>query len=191
MPAHLKFKREFIEQAKNYCQLGATDFELGEFFKVTERQINNWKLKYPEFAEALKIGKAIADERVERSMYAKACGYKHEAVKIFMPAGAKKPVYAPYTEHVAPDTVAGMFWLQNRRPDIWRDRRADFGGVGGDKEIVIKGGLPDDEAVPVPPTAEGDAPKPADASAPAATEATAKPAEPVAVEPPKEPGGAD
>jgi hypothetical protein len=42
-------------------------------------------------------------------------------VKIFMPAGAKKPVYAPYVEHVPPDVTAGIFWLKNRDPAHWRD----------------------------------------------------------------------
>jgi hypothetical protein len=43
------------------------------------------------------------------------------AVKIFMPAGAKKPIYAPYVEHIPPDVTACIFWLKNRRPDLWRD----------------------------------------------------------------------
>jgi hypothetical protein len=32
----------------------------------------------------------------------------HEAVKIFMPAKCSKPVYAPYIEHVPPDTTAAI-----------------------------------------------------------------------------------
>jgi hypothetical protein len=42
-------------------------------------------------------------------------------VKIFMPAGREKPVYAPYVEHVPPDTTAAIFWLKNRDPQHWRD----------------------------------------------------------------------
>jgi hypothetical protein len=42
-------------------------------------------------------------------------------VKIFMLTGAKKPVYAPYREHVPPDVTAAIFWLKNRKPDQWRD----------------------------------------------------------------------
>ena len=38
-----------------------------------------------------------------------------------MPAGAKKPDYGPYVEHVPPSDVACIFWLKNRRPDLWRD----------------------------------------------------------------------
>jgi hypothetical protein len=50
-----------------------------------------------------------------------ASGYNYDAVKIFMPAGAKKPVYAPYREHVPPDTTAAIFWLKNRDPAHWCD----------------------------------------------------------------------
>jgi hypothetical protein len=38
-----------------------------------------------------------------------------------MPAGAKAPIYAPYVEHVPPDTTAAIFWLKNRDPANWRD----------------------------------------------------------------------
>jgi hypothetical protein len=46
-------------------------------------------------------------------------------VKIFMPAGAKAPVYAPYVEHVPPDVTAAIFWLKNRDPAHWRDACSD------------------------------------------------------------------
>jgi hypothetical protein len=44
-----------------------------------------------------------------------------QAAKIFMPAGAKKPIYAPYVEHLPPDVTAGIFWMKNRGPAEWRD----------------------------------------------------------------------
>jgi hypothetical protein len=54
-------------------------------------------------------------------LYHRANGYNYEAVKIFMPGGRAKPVYAPYTEHVPPDVTACIFWLKNRDPKNWRD----------------------------------------------------------------------
>ena len=113
----------FAEQAQKLCKLGATDAELADFFKVDVRTIYRWAQRHEGFSQALKSGKEESDERVERSLYHRAIGYSHDAVKIFMPAGAEKPVYAPYTEHVPPDTTAGIFWLKNRRPDLWRDKR--------------------------------------------------------------------
>jgi hypothetical protein len=116
-----KFKPEYIEQARKLCQFGHTDPELAEFFGVHLQTINNWKAKYPEFLYALKTGKEVADQRTERSLYQRANGYSYDAVKIFMPAGRAKPVYAPYIEHVPPDVTACIFWLKNRDPERWRD----------------------------------------------------------------------
>jgi hypothetical protein len=52
-------------------------------------------------------------------LYERANGYSYDAVKIFMPAGAKKPVYAPYVEHVPADVTACVFWLKNTKPTEW------------------------------------------------------------------------
>lgn len=116
------YDASYVKQAVKLCALGATDVDLADFFGVDVRTIYRWKLDHDEFCQALKSGKEAADERVERSLYHKAVGYTHDAVKIFMPAGAASPVYAPYREHVPPDTTAGIFWLKNRRPDTWRDK---------------------------------------------------------------------
>ena len=60
--------------------------------------------KHPEFGSALVVGKEEkADQRMIRSMYQRGVGYDYDAVKIFMPAGAKSPTIAPYVEHVPPD----------------------------------------------------------------------------------------
>jgi hypothetical protein len=130
------YKESYAEQAKKLCILGATDVDLAEFFDVSVRTIPRWATKYPEFCQALKAGKDTADQRVERSLYQRAVGYSHSAVKIFMPAGAKKPVYAEYLEHSAPDTTAAIFWLKNRKSAEWRDTRF----LAGDQEnpLAIK-----------------------------------------------------
>lgn len=116
------YRPEYAEQAEKLCRLGATDADLADFFGVTKRTIERWRSMHQQFCRSVTIGKEDADNAVERSLYQKAVGYEQEAVKIFMPAGAAKPVYAPYREKVAPDTAAAIFWLKNRRKDAWRDR---------------------------------------------------------------------
>ena len=117
------YKPEFAAQAAKLCEMGATDSEIAGFFEVHVATVYRWQAAHPEFCDALKTGKEVANERVERSLYHKAVGYTFESVKIFMPAGHEKPVYAPYREHVPPDTTAAIFWLKNRRPDDWRDKQ--------------------------------------------------------------------
>lgn len=117
------YKDTYAKQAGKLCKLGATDQDLAAFFEVSLRTIANWKAQHSEFLHALKAGKEEADARVERSLFHRAVGYEQEAVKIFMPAGASEPVYAPYTERIAPDTTAAIFWLKNRRPEEWREKQ--------------------------------------------------------------------
>ena len=116
-----KYRPEFVAQAELAARAGFTDFELSELFKVSEPTIYRWKAEYPEFAKALQLGKEIPDERVKRALYHRAIGYQQKAVKIFLPAGAKKPVLVDYIEHVPPDTTAAFRWLSNRDPENWRD----------------------------------------------------------------------
>ncbi len=115
-----KFKPEFIKQAKKLCQLGATDRELADFFGVAESTLHLWKLEHPEFSESLKAGKDVADDRVERSLYQRACGYSHPDVHITSYEG--DVTITPIIKHYPPDATSGIFWLKNRRKEDWRDK---------------------------------------------------------------------
>lgn len=134
------YRPELAEQARKLCELGATDTELADFFNVDVRTIYRWKHDYEPFCQALKTGKDGADERVERSLYQRAIGYEQDEVKIFMPANASAPVYAPFRAKVAPDVTAAIFWLKNRRRNEWADvtKRELTGADGGPIEIEQK-----------------------------------------------------
>lgn len=123
-----KFREEFNAQAEKLCRIGATDKDIAAFFGVRESTLNNWKLKHPAFMEALKRGKDEVDGLVEQSLFRRAMGYSHQAEKVFQYQGAI--VRAKTVEHYAPDTTACIFWLKNRQPEKWRDRREE--PQGGD-----------------------------------------------------------
>lgn len=115
-----KFKPEYCEQARKLCLLGHTDKELSEFFEVSESTLNKWKLDYPEFSEALKSGKHVADANVAASLYRRAIGYEHEDTALHVVD--KVVVATPITKVYPPETVACIFWLKNRQLGKWRDR---------------------------------------------------------------------
>jgi len=115
-----KYKVEYAAQAEKFCRLGATDSEVADFFGVDVRTIYRWKAENDNFCQSLKTGKEMADERVERSLYARAIGYQHEDTDIRVIEG--QIVQTPIAKHYPPDTVAGIFWLKNRRSQEWRDK---------------------------------------------------------------------
>lgn len=114
------FREEYIAQAEKLCTLGATDADLADFFEVGLRTIARWATANIAFRQALKAGKEVADTRVERSLYQRAVGYSFASEKVFQHRG--QIIRAETVEHVPPDVVAQIFWLKNRRPDLWRDR---------------------------------------------------------------------
>lgn len=117
-----EYSDDYARQASKLSELGATDQEIADFFEVDVRTVYRWKHDHDDFCQALKVGKEVADTRVERSLYQRAIGYEQDEVKIFMPAQAAEPVYAPYRAKIAPDTTAAIFWLKNRRSQDWRDK---------------------------------------------------------------------
>ncbi len=101
--------------------LGATDKDLARFFEVDEATINRWKIKYDVFCESLKDGREIADAYIGESLYQRAKGYSHKEDKIFNNNG--EPLIVPTIKHYPPDPTAIIFWLKNRQPGKWRDKR--------------------------------------------------------------------
>lgn len=137
-----KFKPEFIEQAGKLCKLGATDIEIADFFKVDVRTIHRWKAENDEFCHILKSGKVAADERVERSLFARANGYEHDEVDLKMFEG--KIITTKIRKIYPPDTTAAIFWLKNRRPAEWRDKH-DLEHSGGVNVTITRFGAPKDD----------------------------------------------
>lgn len=117
-----EYKDEYSEQALKLCLLGATDKEIADFFSVSEQTLNSWKKKYPKFLESLKKGKGLADANVASRLYNRAIGYSCKATKFATDKG-KITDQIEYTEHYPPDTTAAIFWLKNRQPEKWRDRK--------------------------------------------------------------------
>lgn len=124
------YQSSFAKTAIVMCDLGATDEEIAEALNISVRTLYSWKVIHQEFAAALKTGKHVADERVERSLYNRAVGYTFESEKVFCTNGEVTRV--AIREHVPPDTAAAFIWLKNRRRVEWRDRHEHEHGRPGD-----------------------------------------------------------
>lgn len=133
-----KFDPDYVRQVEMLAKKGCTDPEMAAFFQVALSTFCLWKLKHPEFSVASKLGKAEADERVERALFERATGYQHPDVHVSNFQG--EVTITPLMKHYPPDSTAMIFWLKNRRPDLWRDKPE-----GGDDD----GPLPESVTVTV------------------------------------------
>lgn len=101
---------------------GLTDEQIAHNMKISVATLYNYKNKYLEILEALKKGKEIVDYEVENSLLKKALGYtktlnKQKVTNLGDVIDYKEEI------HVAPDTTAIIYWLNNRRPKQWRNKQ--------------------------------------------------------------------
>ena len=124
------YKKEFDSIAAKMCELGATDIDLADAFKVDVRTINRWKVKHKGFCQSLRVGKEHPDNQVERSLFLRATGYSHEDTDIRVIDGSI--VETQIIKHYPPDTRAALAWLYNRKPDKWHPQPD---GANSDEEV--------------------------------------------------------
>lgn len=75
-----------------------------------------------EFARIATRTKDVVDREIENAMYKRAMGYEYDEVTEEYEMGfltKKKVVH----KQVPPDTGAQVFWLKNRKSDVWKDKR--------------------------------------------------------------------
>ena len=113
------YKPEYVKQAYRLALLGCSQAEMGRIFGVDDETVAEWKRVHPEFSDACARGGDDADAVIAKSLFHRAKGYKHPAVKIFMPQGAPAPVIVPFTQHYPPDTPAALAWLERRQSEKW------------------------------------------------------------------------
>lgn len=123
-----KYKPEYCEQAQKLVMLGATDVQMADFFEVSISTFYLWKVQNPEFSDALKQSKEQKDAMVEKSLYERAVGYTCRETKVFNQNG--EIITKDVDKHYPPDPTAQIFWLKNRQPEQWRDRRELTGADG-------------------------------------------------------------
>jgi transcriptional regulator with XRE-family HTH domain len=105
-----------------WARNGLTDEQIAHNMGITTSTLYDWKNKYSEITESLKKGKEVVDILVENALLKRALGYKYKETKTI--ESKKDGMRTEVTiKEVAPDTTAQIFWLKNRNPEAWRDRR--------------------------------------------------------------------
>jgi len=85
-----------LEKIASWAESGLMLADIANNMGVSRSTLFNWREKSPDIQAALKRGEDVAIERVENRLYEDACNG---------------------------NTTAQIFYLKNKRPDKWRDKR--------------------------------------------------------------------
>lgn len=114
---------ESLERIANWAANGLTDAEIAKSMGIRRETLSVWKQKHPHISNAIKRGRLMSCEAVENALFAKATGQVvvSESVEDEAPDG--RVTRRTVTKTVPPDTAAIIFYLKNRMPDRYADRR--------------------------------------------------------------------
>lgn len=116
---------EGILKIEGWARDGLIEEQIAYNMGITRQTLSAWKNKYPSILDALKKGKEVVDRQVENALLKRALGYEYEEVKQTIEKddmGRDRKKIEKTLKQVVPDTTAQIFWLKNRKPDVWRNQ---------------------------------------------------------------------
>lgn len=118
---HVKDKLILVEA---WARNGLTDEQIAKNLGISKDTFYKYKREYTDFSDSLKRGKEVVDIEVENALLKRALGYKYDEVtKERNEDTGELEITKVITKEVQPDTTAQIFWLKNRKPSEWRDRK--------------------------------------------------------------------
>jgi len=124
-------RREALVRLEAWARDGLSQEEIAQRMGVSRTTLQRWAKKYPLIREAMEQGKDVADIQVENALFHRALGVVKRKRILVMgkpdeeTGEASLKVVQEIEEDVPGDVTAQTFWLKNRKPDAWKERRLE------------------------------------------------------------------
>ena len=123
---------EGLIKIEGWARDGLTDEQIADKIGIKRQTLYDWKKKYSVFSDTLKQSKEVVDREVENALLKSAIGYYLDEERI----DSEGNVY-PVRRFVPPNTTAQIFWLKNRKPNEWRDKKqTELTGANGGNLVI-------------------------------------------------------
>jgi len=127
----LDFDTKLLQLVTNLKAQGKKDQEIASILGVSQETFSRYKHQQQILKDALDKGKDLANDLVERALFARATGYD------YIDGGEEK--------HAPPDINAIKFWLKNKKPSEWKERQdVSHEGKLSLHAMIVKGLAQDD-----------------------------------------------
>lgn len=123
-----------LVEIEAWARDGLIEEQIAKNLGVAYSTFKLYKKSHSALSAALKKGKEVVDIEVENALLQKAIGIKEtvkKAIKVkevtYDQGKRVKEIerieYADEEVYIPPDVTAQIFWLKNRKPEAWRDRK--------------------------------------------------------------------
>lgn len=132
---------EWLEDDKlilleGWARDGLTNEQIANNIGINVKTLYDWKNKNSNICNVLKKAREVVDYEVENALYKRAVGYKYDEITYENGIETKR-----VTKEIAPDTLAQIYWLKNRKPNNWKDKVVDSENeeaIINAKDILVK-----------------------------------------------------
>lgn len=107
---HYWISDEGLTLVTGWARDGLSNKQIAHNIGIQEGTFYEWQKRHSEFSKAVKKGKEVIDREVENALYNKA---------------------------IEGDTTSMIFWLKNRRPEQWSDRKEITHGGSVDSNVKM------------------------------------------------------
>lgn len=129
-------EKDSLTKLRGWSRNGYTDDEIAKEIGISRRTLYNWKERYEPIREALSKGKDIYDNEAEEALHGLVTGYYVDEVRETISEFGDKQTVKSH-KYIKPEITALIFWLQNRQPDRWRDKRIQTAADNSDKSSGV------------------------------------------------------
>lgn len=128
--------KDKLAAVQGWARNGLNNEQIAKNLGINIATLYKYKANYKELNEALKKGREVVDFEVENALLKRALGYEYEETKVEVEESGKKKV-TKTKKFIPPDVGAAAFWLKNRKPTEWRDRREIGAEIDSDGSITF------------------------------------------------------
>ena len=114
---------QHIEKAGELARKGLNNKGIAEEFGISTRTLTTWGKKQVGFRDAIKHGRAMQDEKLEKAMYERAYGYEYDEIREIFEANEDGELVLVKREvfhrHMPGHDRLQIFCATNRIPHKW------------------------------------------------------------------------
>lgn len=118
-----KYNESLKDRIVLLAEKGLTNKEICQSIDIQQGTLYRWLNEKKELSDALKRAKEKPDLEVEGALYRRAIGYEYTEVHgVPDPKDNSKTIVSRVIRKQMPgDVTAQIFWLKNRKKEVWRD----------------------------------------------------------------------